>query len=78
MIVGLVDLDAYAGSSHKNPFNFKHFNADYIHLTVDGESLPGDPFNFNFNYINPVSGESQPYLGNYVKAYDAFFEGEEP
>ena len=78
VIVGLVSSDAYAGTKHKNPFNFKHFNANYVHLCIDGQSVPGEPFKPEFEDTNPISGEIQPHRGRYVKAYNALFEGEEP
>jgi len=39
LIVGFMDNDAYNGSFRKNPFNFKHYNINYLWLVKDGEQI---------------------------------------
>ena len=36
LILGMVSADAYAGDLTKNPFNFKHYNFDFMCLYVKG------------------------------------------
>ncbi|XP_054769406.1 uncharacterized protein F54H12.2-like [Lytechinus pictus] len=66
IIVGFVDNDAYNGSYRKNPYNFKHYNLNYISITVDGEPLPMRPLRPCFE-----DGGSQ----NYIEAYNTLFMG---
>ena len=39
VVVGMVDNDAFAGTFAKNPYNFKHFNANFIQMYADGEPI---------------------------------------
>ncbi|GAA6074079.1 uncharacterized protein F54H12.2-like [Tachysurus ichikawai] len=39
IIFGIVDNDAFSGSYNKNPFNFKHYDAEFVALYVDGKQL---------------------------------------
>ena len=48
IIVCLVDSDAYSGKITKNPFNFKHFNLNYISLFINGNQHPRTPIQPNF------------------------------
>ena len=45
VVIGMVDADAYNGTYTKNPFNFKNYDTTFLGLTVNGEHLPGKPFN---------------------------------
>ncbi|XP_063951992.1 uncharacterized protein F54H12.2-like [Lytechinus pictus] len=66
IIIGFVDNDAFNGNYGKNPYNFKHYNLNYISITVDGEPLPMRPLRPCFE-----EGKSQ----NYVEAYNTLFMG---
>ena len=66
IIIGFVDNDAYNGSYVKNPFHFKHFDLNYISITVDGEPLPMRPLRPSFG-----SGNGQ----NFIEAYNTLFLG---
>ncbi len=44
IVVGLVSSAAYAGSYKKNYANFKNYDLNYLDFSVDGNSLPGTPF----------------------------------
>lgn len=48
VVIGLTDNDAFSGDYVKNPFNFKHFDANFIALYVDGEQIPSKPFQPNY------------------------------
>ena len=44
----MVSNNAMNGDYSKNPFNFKHFNVSYVHLTKDRDNAPFPPFEPNF------------------------------
>lgn len=49
LIVGLVSSSAIHGKYTKNPFNFQHFNCNYVGFFVDGQSTPSSPLQPNYN-----------------------------
>ena len=55
LILGLVSSSAYIGDYKKSPFNFGHYDCNFVALYVDGQSLPGKPLQPQFgdnNYLN--------------------------
>ncbi|XP_048743063.2 uncharacterized protein F54H12.2-like [Ostrea edulis] len=55
LILGLVSSRAYSGDYKKSPFNFQHFDCNFVALYVDGQSLPSKPLQPQFgnnNYLN--------------------------
>ena len=46
--VALVNSEAFNGSYKKNPYNFAHYNCNYVGFSVDGHPLPARPFQPNF------------------------------
>lgn len=48
VIVGIVSSEAYVGSYHKNPYNFANFDLSFLELMVNGNSVPGQPFQPNY------------------------------
>ena len=48
IIIGCVDNDAFNGTWNKNPFNFKHFDINFMALYVGGHQIPGKPLQPNF------------------------------
>ena len=42
IIMALVSTKAMVGDMSKNPFNFQHFNVNYLDVIVNGKSLPLD------------------------------------
>ncbi|KAK2834689.1 hypothetical protein Q7C36_015390 [Tachysurus vachellii] len=54
IIFGMVDNDAFSGSYNKNPFNFKHYDAEFVALYVDGTQYPAKPFQPDFQSDNAV------------------------
>ncbi|XP_076847125.1 uncharacterized protein F54H12.2-like [Brachyhypopomus gauderio] len=54
VVIGMVDNDAYVGAYNKNPFNFKHYDTEFIALYVDGTQHPAKPFQPNFQAGNAV------------------------
>ena len=43
LVLGLVTSRAYSGDYKKSPFNFKHFDCNFVALYVDGQSLSTKP-----------------------------------
>lgn len=56
LIVGMVDNDAYTGTFTKNPFNFQHYDLNYISLYLDGEQIPIKPYTPIFNSDLAIRG----------------------
>ncbi|XP_025158383.1 uncharacterized protein F54H12.2-like [Harpegnathos saltator] len=40
IIVGFVDIKAFNGARHLNPFNFQHYGINFFSLYVDGTQIP--------------------------------------
>ncbi|ELT89957.1 hypothetical protein CAPTEDRAFT_198372 [Capitella teleta] len=49
LVIGLVDNDAFNGNAAKSPFNFKHYNMNYMAVYVDGTQVPTKPYNPDFD-----------------------------
>lgn len=52
IIIGFVDNRAFNGDRSLNPFNFKHFNINYLSLYIDGVQVPSKPLQPNFTDAN--------------------------
>ena len=65
LILGMVSSDAYAGDLTKNPFNFKHYNFDFMCLYANGQSVPSKALQHKFA------------SDNYVEAFQTLFTGME-
>ena len=61
VVIGMVDNDAYAGTSTVNPYNFKHMNVNYMQLYTDGEPVMSKPLKPNFAE------------GTYLQCYETLF-----
>jgi hypothetical protein len=61
LVVGMVDAQAYAGSTNKNPFRFKNFNISSMAFYVDGESTPHAPFEFDIKDCGYIEGLASLY-----------------
>ena len=60
LVLGLVDSDAYTGSYTKSPYNFEHFNLNYVSLQVGSHSVPDRPMEPDFAN------------NNFAEEYEAF------
>ena len=49
IIITMVESSAFHGAINKNPYNFQHFNIESASLTVNGEKLPSEPINPDFD-----------------------------
>ena len=65
IVIGCVENTAINGDFKKNPYNFKHFNLNFLALYIDGEQLPWKPLKPKF--VGPDS--------NYLMAYQTLFSG---
>ena len=63
MIIGMVSNSAYSGDFSKNPFNFKHMDANYLEVTVDGQPVPNRPYKPNY--------EENDYVSSYLSLFDS-------
>ena len=48
ILIGMVGNDAYTGKKSLNPFNFEHFNLQYINGKVNSMPIIPQPFQFDF------------------------------
>lgn len=63
-IIGFVSNKACNGDYKKNPYNFHHYNINYISLYVDGQQIPSKPLQPDFTSAS-----------SFVMAYDSMFSG---
>ena len=63
LILVIVSADAYAGDLTKNPFNFKHYNFEFICLYANGQSVPSKALQPKFA------------SNNYVEAFQTLLTG---
>ncbi|KAK3929503.1 hypothetical protein KUF71_003510 [Frankliniella fusca] len=63
VIIGFVDNRAFNGDYTRNPFNFQHFNLNYIQRHVDGDPVPAQPLTPDFS--NDL----------YMECYNTLFSG---
>ena len=62
-IIGFVKNKTFNGDRELNPFNFDHFNINYLSMSVNGEQVPSLQLQPNFT------------TGLYIEAYHALFQG---
>ena len=56
IVIGLVTTEAFNGHLHHNPFNFKHFNVKSIILRKNGETVPFQAIETDYNNKCSVRG----------------------
>lgn len=62
-IIGMIDSAAFNGTLKLNPFNFEHFNHNYLALYVDSTQIPSKPLTPDFK------------KNCYTRSYYSLFEG---
>ncbi|GFT61416.1 uncharacterized protein F54H12.2 [Trichonephila clavipes] len=62
LFVGCVDNEAFHGAFSKSPYEFKHFNLNFIGVYVDGQ-VPHNPLELDF------------FKDQYIRAYQTLFVG---
>ncbi|XP_015795543.1 uncharacterized protein LOC107371909 [Tetranychus urticae] len=68
VVIGFVDDAAHIGSLTKDPYQFQHFNINYIALQADGNLIPSLPYQPNF--------EKKLYMREFVNLYRALGQDE--
>ena len=75
VVIGLVSAQAYSGVYSKSPYNFQHFNCNFVGLYADGQSVPGEPYQCDYknkhyvsSYLSLFSGIGKFHVneGNYI------------
>jgi hypothetical protein len=67
LILCMVNNEALSGSFQRNPFNFQHYRANFVEVSIDGESVPGRGLKMKFGYNEED--------GNYIDAYLSLTRG---
>ena len=49
IVIGMVENTAFNGDKGKNPYNFQHFDVNYLALHVDGKQIPAKPLTPKFD-----------------------------
>ena len=77
LILALVRTEAFTGSYTLNPFNFLHLNANYLEVTVDGQSVPAKPLRPNFetgdytsSFLSIFFNKYPTHAGNWITRED--------
>lgn len=61
LVLACVDNDAFNGNYQKSPFEFNHYNTNFVGVYVDGQPVPHQPMQLDFEN------------GNYIRAYQNLF-----
>ena len=62
--VGMVNTESYNGTISKNPYNFQHFDVNYVNLTLNGEPIHNMKA-FTPDFDNDI----------YARSYNSIFTG---
>ena len=65
LVLGLVSNTTFNGHADENPFNFKHYDIDFLAIYLDGNQIPAKPLQPDF------TGDSS----NYTRSYASLFMG---
>lgn len=65
LVLACVDSDAYNGNYQKSPFEFNHYSMNFIAVYIDGQPVPHQPMQLDF--------ENE----NYIRAYQNLFRNSE-
>ena len=63
VIIGLVENTAFSGVVNQTPFNFQHYDIDFLALYVDGMQIPSKPLQPDFA------------TENHMRSYASLFNG---
>jgi hypothetical protein len=66
----MVDSEAYRGTYHKNPFNFKHNNISWLSVQLDDEDVAFEAVKTKFTDQSPF------YMQSYMNLLDAKSDGD--
>lgn len=68
IVIGMVKNSSYNGILAENPFNFQHFNLNYLSLIVDGQQVMGKP-------LQPIFPAAANQPEAYIESYMSLFSG---
>lgn len=63
IVLGFVTNQAFNGTAKQNPFNFQHFNMDYLTVNTDNQQFPSQPLRPNFAGKETVREFYEMYAG---------------
>ena len=64
LIVGMLKHTSYEGNKLTTPFYFEHFKCSNISITLDGNNIPFQPFEFDFDKDQFLKGYSTLFTGS--------------
>jgi hypothetical protein len=76
LVIACVDSDALNSTIGNNPFDFKHYNINFVALNFDGRHIPAKPLQPNFEkngYIRSNIWDSTPVPKNCIKTKEIPF-----
>ena len=62
VVIGMLDNEAFNGARNKNPFNFQHYNLNFLSISTGLQNFPAQPLRPNFD-------------GEYLHAYNSLLTG---
>ena len=62
IVIGMVDDAAFNGNVMKNPFNFHHYDVNYLGVYIEGKPVPHKPLTPDFE------------KGRFIQAYNSIFQ----
>ena len=78
MIVGFTSSAAYSGNFSRNPFNFQHFNLNFLEMAVDGTPVPSVAFQPQFQDFTEPGGSITTLAVGYIHEYLSLFKSNYP
>ncbi|GBM52683.1 Uncharacterized protein F54H12.2 [Araneus ventricosus] len=64
LVLACVDNDAFNGNFKKSPFDFQHFNTNFVGVYVDGQPVPHQPLELDFENGNYIRNFQNLFLNN--------------
>jgi hypothetical protein len=62
IVIGMVNDAAFNGNVTKNPYNFHHYDLNFLGVYIEGKSVPHKPLTLDFK------------KGRYIQAYNSIFQ----
>ena len=63
IVIGLVSWESMSGSLVKNPYNFRHYDINFINVSLSGTPTPGGPLSVDFSADKYLHCYSDLYKG---------------
>ncbi len=70
LVVGMVENGAVTGRFDRNPFNFRHFDCNFLALYAEGQQIPAKPLQPNFERNKCVRSYLSLYSGTHMLYQD--------